>query len=145
MTARAAIILAAGQGTRMRSPTPKVLHKVGGRTLLDRAIDAAEALGCERVIVVAGTHSPAVAEHAVQRLGTAAVAIQDPPQGTGHAVLAARSAMAGFEGDVVVTYADCPLLDAATIEHLFALRAKGADLAVMGFDPAEPGAYGRRS
>ena len=68
MTARAAIILAAGQGTRMRSPTPKVLHKVGGRTLLDRAIDAAQALGCERVIVVAGTHSPAVAEHAAQRL-----------------------------------------------------------------------------
>ena len=143
MTARAAIILAAGQGTRMRSPTPKVLHKVGGRTLLDRAIDAAQALGCERVIVVAGTHSPAVAEHAAQRLGTAAVAIQDPPQGTGHAVLAARAAMVGFDGDVVVTYADCPMLDAATIEPLFALRAKGADLAVMGFDPAEPGAYGR--
>jgi bifunctional UDP-N-acetylglucosamine pyrophosphorylase/glucosamine-1-phosphate N-acetyltransferase len=143
MTARAAIILAAGQGTRMRSPMPKVLHKVAGRTLLDRAIDAAQALGCERVIVVAGTHSPAVAERAAERLGAAAVAIQDPPQGTGHAVLAARSALAGFVGDVVVTYADCPLLDAATIEPLFALRSKGADLAVMGFDPAEPGAYGR--
>ena len=143
MTARAAVILAAGQGTRMRSPTPKVLHKVGGRTLLDRAIDAAEALGCARIIVVAGVHSPAVAQHAAKRLGQAAVAIQDPPQGTGHAVLAARQALAGFEGDVVVTYADCPLLDAATIEPLFGLRAKGVDLAVMGFDPAEPGAYGR--
>ena len=143
MTARAAIILAAGQGTRMRSPRPKVLHAVGGRTLLDRAIDAAQALGCERIIVVAGTHSPAVATHAEQRLGAAAVAIQDPPLGTGHAVLAARSAMAGFEGDIVVTYADCPLLDAETIAPLFDLRAKGADLAVMGFDPAEPGAYGR--
>ena len=143
MTARAAIILAAGQGTRMRSPRPKVLHTVGGRTLLDRAIDAAQALGCERIIVVAGTHSPAVATHAEQRLGAAAVAIQDPPLGTGHAVLAARSALAGFEGDMVVTYADCPLLDAETIAPLFDLRAKGADLAVMGFDPADPGAYGR--
>ena len=63
MTARAAVIMAAGQGTRMKSLTPKVLHKVGGRTMLDRAIDAVQAAGCERVVVVCGTHSPAVAEH----------------------------------------------------------------------------------
>ena len=61
MADRAAVILAAGQGTRMRSPLPKVLHKVGGRAMLDRAIDAAEALGCRRIVVVCGTHSPAVA------------------------------------------------------------------------------------
>jgi bifunctional UDP-N-acetylglucosamine pyrophosphorylase/glucosamine-1-phosphate N-acetyltransferase len=143
MTPRAAVILAAGQGTRMRSPTPKVLHKVGGRTLLDRAIDAAEALGCERIVVVAGAHSPAVGAHAAKRLGPQAVALQDPPQGTGHAVLAAREALAGFVGDIVVTYADCPLLDAAAISPLFALRAAGAEVAVLGFDPVQPGAYGR--
>ncbi len=56
--ARAAIILAAGQGTRMKSPLPKVLHPVGGRAMLDHAIDAAEALGCERIVVVVGVHSP---------------------------------------------------------------------------------------
>src|SRR3954468_2150138 len=116
MTARAAVILAAGQGTRMRSPTPKVLHLLGGRTLLDHAIDAAEALGCERIVVVVGTHSPAVGERVRARLGEDAVAVQDPPLGTGHAVLVARQALAGFDGDVVVSYADCPLLDAADIE-----------------------------
>ncbi len=143
MSERAAIILAAGQGTRMRSPLPKVLHKVGGRTLLDRAIDAAEALSCTRIVVVAGAHSPEVAEHARGRLGETAVAIQDPPLGTGHAVQAAEAALAGFQGDVVVTYADTPLLDQIAVAPLFADREAGADIAVLGFEAADPGAYGR--
>jgi bifunctional UDP-N-acetylglucosamine pyrophosphorylase / glucosamine-1-phosphate N-acetyltransferase len=140
--ARAAVILAAGQGTRMRSPRPKVLHPVGGRAMLDRAIDAAEAAGCERIVVVCGAHSPAVGEAVARRLGADSVAIQDPPLGTGHAVRAAEGALAGFEGDVVVTYADTPLLDAATLEPLFRLRAT-ADVAVLGFEPADAAAYGR--
>ena len=143
MIHRAAIILAAGQGTRMKSPLPKVLHKVGGRTMLDRAIDAAQAAGCERVVVVAGLGRSPVAEHAARRLGADAVAIQDPPLGTGHAVLAARAALNGFSGDVVVTNADCPLLTAEDLEPLFALRADGADLALLGFRPADPALYGR--
>jgi bifunctional UDP-N-acetylglucosamine pyrophosphorylase/glucosamine-1-phosphate N-acetyltransferase len=141
MADRAAVILAAGQGTRMRSPLPKVLHKVGGRAMLDRAIDAAEALGCSRIVVVCGTHSPSVAAHVTQRLGEGAVAIQDPPLGTGHAVRAAKGALAGFEGDVVITYADVPLLSAEAIGPLF--RAQGAGLAVLGFEAADPAAYGR--
>jgi bifunctional UDP-N-acetylglucosamine pyrophosphorylase/glucosamine-1-phosphate N-acetyltransferase len=140
---RAAVILAAGQGTRMKSPTPKVLHKVGGRAMLDRAIDAAEALGCQRIVVVVGAPSPSVGEHVARRLGPGAIALQDPPLGTGHAVLAARDALASFSGDVVVTYADCPLLSAATIEPLFDLHDTGADIAVLGFEAADPGAYGR--
>jgi bifunctional UDP-N-acetylglucosamine pyrophosphorylase/glucosamine-1-phosphate N-acetyltransferase len=143
MTERAAVILAAGQGTRMRSPTPKVLHKVGGRTMLDRAIDAAEALSCSRIVVVAGAHSPAVAAHARARLGEEAVAIQDPPLGTGHAVRAAERALAGFAGDVLVAYADTPLLDAEAVAPLFEARARGADLAILGFHAADPSAYGR--
>jgi bifunctional UDP-N-acetylglucosamine pyrophosphorylase/glucosamine-1-phosphate N-acetyltransferase len=143
MTARAAVILAAGQGTRMRSPRPKVLHPVGGRTMLDRAIDAAQAAGCERIVVVCGTHSPAVGRAVAKRLGADAVAVQDPPLGTGHAVRAAEAALAGFEGDVVVTYADTPLLDAPTLEPLFHLRSGGSDVAVLGFEPADPAAYGR--
>ncbi len=141
--ARAAVILAAGQGTRMRSPLPKVLHKVAGRAMLDWAIDAAQQLGCERIVVVAGAHSPQVAAHAADRLGEGSVVIQDPPMGTGHAVLAARNALADFDGDVVVTYADTPLLDADAVAPLFASRASGADLAVLGFDAADPSAYGR--
>ena len=140
---RAAVILAAGQGTRMKSPTPKVLHKIAGRTMLDHAIDTAQTLGCERIVVVVGAHSPQVGEHARQRLGQNATVLQDPPQGTGHAVLAAREALADFDGDVVVTFADCPLLSASVIEPLFDLRGKGADVAVLGFEAANPGAYGR--
>lgn len=139
MTRRAAIILAAGQGTRMKSPLPKVLHPVGGRAMLDHAIDAAEALGCERIVVVVGNHSPEVRAHVVKRLGEAAVAVQDPPKGTGHAVLAARDAMTGFDGQVVVTYGDVPLLKAADIEPVFA----GEGVSVIGFDARVPGAYGR--
>ncbi|HTI67357.1 MAG TPA: bifunctional UDP-N-acetylglucosamine diphosphorylase/glucosamine-1-phosphate N-acetyltransferase GlmU [Caulobacteraceae bacterium] len=143
MAARAAVILAAGQGTRMKSSTPKVLHRVGGRTLLDRSIDAAQALGCERIVVVAGAHSPDVADHARNRLGGEAVAIQDPPLGTGHAVRAAEAALAGFTGDVVVTYADTPLLDAHGVGPVFEARTAGADLVVLGFEAADPLQYGR--
>lgn len=137
--ARAAVILAAGQGTRMKSPLPKVLHRVGGRAMLDHAIDAAEALGCERVVVVVGDHSPQVRAHVVKRLGEAAVAVQDPPLGTGHAVLAARQALADFDGEVVVTYGDVPLLKASDIAPAF-----GADgVTVIGFEARDAGAYGR--
>jgi bifunctional UDP-N-acetylglucosamine pyrophosphorylase/glucosamine-1-phosphate N-acetyltransferase len=143
MTKRAAVILAAGQGTRMKSPLPKVLHPVGGRTMLDRAIDAAEALECEKIVVVVGAHSPSVGAHVEKRLGPGSTAVQDPPLGTGHAVRAAQAALADFDGDVIVTYADCPLTDAEAVAPLFALRAQGADVAVLGFEAADPGAYGR--
>jgi len=141
MIARAAVILAAGQGTRMKSPLPKMLHKVGGRTLADRAIDVAEALGCERIVVVVGAKSPALREHVRARLGDRAVAIQDPPLGTGHAVLAAREALAGFEGDVVFGNGDHPLMTAETLQRLFDLRAAGADVGVLGFQPDDPGLF----
>ncbi|MBF0665980.1 MAG: bifunctional UDP-N-acetylglucosamine diphosphorylase/glucosamine-1-phosphate N-acetyltransferase GlmU, partial [Brevundimonas sp.] len=137
---RAAIILAAGQGTRMKSPLPKVLHPVGGRAMLDHAIDAAEALGCERIVVVVGTHSPEVRAHVVKRLGEDAVAVQDPPLGTGHAVRAAEAVLRDFVGQVVITYGDVPLLTAADIEPVFAAHD---GVTVIGFEARDPGAYGR--
>ena len=140
MTPRAAVILAAGQGTRMKSPLPKVLHKVAGRTLLDRAIDAAQALGCDKIVVVVGAHSPQVGAHVEKRLGPGSTAVQDPPLGTGHAVLAAKAALEGFDGEVVITAADTPLMDAASIAPLFDLEA---DVAVLGFEAADPFGYGR--
>jgi bifunctional UDP-N-acetylglucosamine pyrophosphorylase/glucosamine-1-phosphate N-acetyltransferase len=142
MSGRAAVILAAGQGTRMKSPIPKVLHKVGGRALIDHAIDAAVGAGCDRVVVVINNTSAAVAAHVEARLGAGTTAVQDPPLGTGHAVLAAMAALADFTGDVVVTYAD-GVLPSTAIEPLFALRAAGADVAVLGFETATPGAFGR--
>ncbi|MFZ5668037.1 MAG: bifunctional UDP-N-acetylglucosamine diphosphorylase/glucosamine-1-phosphate N-acetyltransferase GlmU [Pseudomonadota bacterium] len=143
MSQRAAVIMAAGQGTRMKSPLPKVLHRVGGRTMLDRAIDAVQAAGCERVAVVCGAHGPAVADHVRARLGEAAVAIQDPPQGTAHAVLCAREALAGFDGEVLVANADCPLLTADDLAPLFERRAAGDDLVMLAFEAADPALYGR--
>lgn len=137
---RAAIILAAGQGTRMKSPLPKVLHPVGGRAMLDHAIDAAEALGCERIVVVVGAHSPEVRDHVVKRLGEDAIAVQDPPLGTGHAVRAAEAVLGDFVGQVVITYGDVPLLRAADIEPVF---AEQEGVRVIGFEARDPGAYGR--
>jgi bifunctional UDP-N-acetylglucosamine pyrophosphorylase/glucosamine-1-phosphate N-acetyltransferase len=142
MTGRAAVILAAGQGTRMRSPRPKVLHTVGGRTLVDHAIDAVQGAGCERIVVVIGAGADALRAHVAARLGEGAVAVQDPPLGTGHAVLAAKDALAGFDGDVVVTYAD-GVLPASALTPLLALRDGGADVAVLGFETPTPGAFGR--
>lgn len=138
-TRRAAVILAAGQGTRMKSPVPKVLHRVGHRAMLDHAIDAAEGLGCERIVVVVGNHSPEVRAHVEKRLGTDAIAVQDPPLGTGHAVRAAESLLADFDGEVVVTYGDVPLLRAADIAPVFG----GGGVTVIGFTARDPGAYGR--
>ena len=142
MTARAAVIMAAGHGTRMKSRTPKVLHKVGGRTLLDRIIDTVQAAGCERIHVVVGL-IPEVRALVEQRLGPQAVVVQDPPLGTGHAVLVAKDALANFDGDVLVVNADPPLLTAQDLEPLFTLRQNGAALALLGFEPVDPLLYGR--
>jgi bifunctional UDP-N-acetylglucosamine pyrophosphorylase / glucosamine-1-phosphate N-acetyltransferase len=138
---RAAVILAAGQGTRMKSATPKVLHKVAGKPMLDWAIDAVAALGCERIVVVVGAHSPQVGAHCAAR--DVMTALQDPPLGTAHAVSAAREALADFDGDVIVTYADTPLVRSETLAEAFAVRARGASLAVLGFEAADPTGYGR--
>ena len=125
----------------MKSPLPKVLHPVGQRAMLDHAIDAAEALGCERIVVVVGSHSPEVRDHVVRRLGEDSIAVQDPPLGTGHAVRAAEAVLGDFIGHVVVTYGDVPLLKAADIEPVFADHHEG--VTVIGFEARDPGAYGR--
>jgi bifunctional UDP-N-acetylglucosamine pyrophosphorylase / glucosamine-1-phosphate N-acetyltransferase len=126
----------------MNAPLPKVLHPVAHRALLDHAIDTVEAVGCERVIVVVGPHSPEVGDHVRARLGAQAVAVQDEPLGTGHAVRAAEAALKGFVGDVVVTFA-ADIYEPADIGGLFAKRAAGADVAVLGYTLDAPGAYGR--
>ena len=141
--ARAAIILAAGQGTRMKSDLPKVLHPVGGRAMLDWAIAAARAVGVEKIAVVVGPHYPIVREHVAAALGPDAVAVQDKPLGTAHAVRAAEAALTGFSGDVVVLYGDAPLVPASAIEAMFALRAEKGGMAVLGFEAEDPTGYGR--
>ncbi len=141
--ARAAIILAAGQGTRMKSALPKVLHEVGGRAMLDWAIAAAAKTGASKTIVVTGVHSPAVGEHVAKVLGAGSTATQDPPLGTAHAVRAAESAFAGFDGDVIILYGDAPFVPPERIEEMFAMRAAHGGLVVLGFKAADPTGYGR--
>ena len=143
MSERAAIILAAGQGTRMKSSLPKVLHKVGGRAMLDWSIDLARRVGCGRIVTVVSPNAPALHGHVAAALGEGAVAIQDPPLGTGHAVRAAERALDGFRGDVIVLYGDTPLIPASAVEALFDELEAGAGVGVLGFQAARPGAYGR--
>ncbi len=137
---RAAVILAAGQGTRMKSALAKPLHAVAGRAMLDWSLDLARAAGAQRIVTVWGAHSPAVRERA--EAARAATVLQDPPLGTGHAVRQAEAALEGFEGDVIVLYADTPLIRPETVEAVFA-ALEDAAVAVLGFEPDEPGGYGR--
>ncbi|WP_428410533.1 bifunctional UDP-N-acetylglucosamine diphosphorylase/glucosamine-1-phosphate N-acetyltransferase GlmU [Hyphococcus sp.] len=139
----AAVILAAGHGTRMKSALPKVMHQIGGREMIAHVIDAAAALSPERMAVVIGDHAPEVGAFAQSLRDGVAVAVQSPPQGTGHAVLQALPALEGFSGAVLVLYADTPLVTPATLSALAREIAKGAAVAVLGFRPEDPGAYGR--
>jgi bifunctional UDP-N-acetylglucosamine pyrophosphorylase / glucosamine-1-phosphate N-acetyltransferase len=93
--------------------------------------------------VVVGAGPSAVRDLVVGRLGEGAVAVQDPPLGTGHAVMAAREALADFHGDVLVTNGDCPLLAPQDLEPLFALRSENVALALLGFEPHDTLLYGR--
>ena len=138
---RAAIILAAGKSTRMKSAHSKVLHKVGGLSMLEWTAQLARSAGAEKIIAVTGGGNGDV-RLAAERLGLE-IAVQEPQLGTGHAVLAAKDNLAGFEGDVVVLYADTPLIRPETLAAVFEEISGDADVAVLGFEPPDPGAYGR--
>lgn len=140
---RAAVILAAGKGTRMKSDLPKVMHRVAGRPMLDWSIALAREVGCSKIVVVAHPSQDVLIAHVTAGLGADCLVYQDPPMGTGHAVRCAEQALAGFDGDLVVLYGDSPLVPAAAIDDLFGSLDAGAALGVLGFDAAEPGLYGR--
>ena len=141
--ARAAIILAAGHGTRMKSAISKVLHPVGGRPMMEWTIDLARQLGCDKIVVVVGVHNPDAKVRAEAALGPNTTVLQDPPRGTAHAVNCAKDALAGFEGDAIVLYADTPLISAKTALGVFEALNGGASVAVLGFEAADAGGYGR--
>ncbi|MDE0172917.1 MAG: bifunctional UDP-N-acetylglucosamine diphosphorylase/glucosamine-1-phosphate N-acetyltransferase GlmU [Defluviicoccus sp.] len=137
----AAIVLAAGKGTRMKSNLPKVLHRIGNRAMVDHVLDRLAEVGIDRVAVVVGSGAERVAD-AVSPVRTA---VQDPPLGTAHAVLAARDFLDGFDGDVLILFGDTPLLTADTIRHMLEILRSPADpaVAVLGFRPADTAEYGR--
>ncbi|WP_230769606.1 bifunctional UDP-N-acetylglucosamine diphosphorylase/glucosamine-1-phosphate N-acetyltransferase GlmU [Sphingomonas sp. Leaf4] len=139
----AAIVLAAGQGTRMKSDLHKVLHPIAGRPMLLHLLDSVAGLSPAHTAVVVGARREQVAA-AVAPLGATIVA-QEEQLGTGHAVLQAAPALAGFAGDVIVLYGDVPLVSAETMRRMLD-RLHGDDapaVVVLGFRPADPGAYGR--
>ncbi|MEL0063069.1 MAG: bifunctional UDP-N-acetylglucosamine diphosphorylase/glucosamine-1-phosphate N-acetyltransferase GlmU, partial [Candidatus Puniceispirillum sp.] len=135
----AALILAAGKGTRLNSSLPKPLHRIGGRPMLAWSLDAARAAGACRIVTILGTS----AEMVEAWLDGGESCIQDPPNGTGHAVLAAQPTLHDFTGIVLVMFADTPLVTAATLTDLSAAIRDGADIAVLGFTAADPTGYGR--
>ena len=139
----AAIILAAGQGTRMKSALPKVLHKIAGLEMIGHVTAAASALAPERLSVVIGAHGEQIKTYLGEHASNAAIAVQDPPQGTGDGVAKAVPHLDGFSGAVLVLYADTPLIEPSTLQALVREIEEGASVAVLGFTPPEPGAYGR--
>ncbi len=136
------IVLAAGQGTRMNSDLPKVLHEIGGAPLLHHAMAAGATLEPDRMVVVAGHGAEAVERSALAFDDRVVTVRQQVQSGTGHAVLQAREALAGLQGDVVVLYGDTPFIRPETLEAMLDARSRAA-VVVLGFEAADPGRYGR--
>jgi bifunctional UDP-N-acetylglucosamine pyrophosphorylase / glucosamine-1-phosphate N-acetyltransferase len=140
MTDIAIVVLAAGKGTRMKSDLPKVLHRAAGRSLLGHVLHAARALSPVRAVVVTGPDMPGVEAETRRVMPAAAFAVQAEPRGTGHAVMQAETCLRDFEGTILVLYGDAPLV---TPDTLRALVATGHEMAVLGFEAANPKGYGR--
>ncbi|MBO6853540.1 MAG: bifunctional UDP-N-acetylglucosamine diphosphorylase/glucosamine-1-phosphate N-acetyltransferase GlmU [Marivivens sp.] len=136
------VILAAGQGTRMNSDLPKVLHQVAGAPLVVHTMKTASAIGADRIVVVTG-HGSAAVTSTVQAWEPDALTVEQTEQlGTAHAVQQARSALEGVTGDVFVLYGDTPFIRAETLEAMRAARRDHA-VVVLGFEARDPGRYGR--
>jgi len=137
----AAIVLAAGKGTRMKSNLPKVMHRIGGRTLIGHVLDCLAPLGLARIVAVIAPGMDSVA----QEVAPHGVAFQAEQLGTGHAVGSARAALKDFSGDILVVYGDTPFVATATLRRMFE-RRKAPDnpaIVVLGMRPADPSGYGR--
>ena len=138
----AAVILAAGKGTRMKSDTHKVLHPIAGRPMLMHLMASVDALEPQRKVVIVGDK----ADQLEAALGDrASLAVQEPQLGTGHAVQQAESALAGFDGDVLILYGDVPFVPTATMQAMID-RLNGDDapaVVVLTFQPEDTQAYGR--
>lgn len=140
----AAIILAAGQGTRMKSDIHKVLHPIAGKPMLHHIVDNVTAMGAEKIIIVVGAKREQV-EKSLSGRDNIAFVEQTEQLGTGHAVLQAKEALEGFAGDVLVLFGDVPLIRQQSMTALVD-RLHAADqprCVMLGFRPDDPAAYGR--
>ena len=138
----AAVILAAGKGTRMNSDLPKALHKVAHASLLEHTLRSCAPLKPEKTILVVGHEAEQVRKAAKAIDPEIEVVMQNEQLGTGHALAQASEALAGFEGDIVVLYADTPFISAATMSAIKEKR-HSSDLVVLGFHAQDPAKYGR--
>ncbi len=137
------VILAAGEGTRMKSPRSKVLHEVAGLSLIGHVTKAAKAAGSGDIALVVGRDAEAVRTEALRIAGTAETFAQVERLGTANAVLAAKAAIARGYDDILVLFGDTPLITKEALGLARAKLAEGADIAVMGFRTANPAGYGR--
>jgi bifunctional UDP-N-acetylglucosamine pyrophosphorylase/glucosamine-1-phosphate N-acetyltransferase len=138
-----AIVLAAGEGTRMRSARRKVLHPIAGRSLLAHVLDAIGEAGVTETAVVIGPSEAAVAAEVKRLSPNAECFVQHERRGTAHAVLAARGAIERHPDDILIVYGDTPLIRPASLLRLRNAIAAGASAAVLGFAAANPSGYGR--
>ena len=137
----AVIVLAAGQGTRMKSSLPKVLHPLAGRPMVQHLMATVDHLSPDRVVVVVGPDMESV----TKAVAPAATVVQAQRLGTAHAVKQARDALAGHDGDVLVLYGDTPCFSQETLTALRERRgqADNPGVVVLGFEPVDPSRYGR--
>ncbi len=141
MTELRAVILAAGKGTRMRSKLPKVLHKVGGKPMLQHVLDAADAAGAAEKIVIVG-HGAELVENMVGEQGK--IVLQAEQLGTGHAVMQTQEALAGFTGTAMILCGDTPLLDGGELKKFYEAHVQsGAAATVLTAFMDNPFGYGR--
>ena len=137
------IVLAAGKGVRMRSDLPKVLHRIGGRSMLAHVLATAQEAGAGRLALVVGPGMEAVRAEAKAVAPDIEIFEQANQAGTADAVLAARPALESHRGDVTVLFADTPLVEVATLRKLGETLQAGAGIAALGFEPADATGYGR--
>ena len=138
-----AVVLAAGEGTRMKSARPKVLHAVAGRSMLHHALAAVLQAGTSRIVVVVGPGGEDVAEEARRLSPEIEIVTQSERLGTAHAVLAAASAIQEGFDDLVVAFADTPLVESSTFARMRAPLGAGAAVVALGFEARDPTGYGR--
>ena len=138
-----AVVLAAGEGTRMRSAKPKVLHCLGGKSLIGITLAAVREAGGTNAAVVVGPDADGVIAEVKRALPDAEIFVQHARRGTAHAVLAAREAIERGADDVLIVFADTPLIRPQTLRRMRAALAKGADLVVLAFRAKDPTGYGR--
>ena len=138
-----AVVLAAGEGTRMKSEIPKVLHEVAGRSMLGHVLARLSEADIPDVCVVVGPGQTQVLAQALQQVPHAQVFVQSERRGTAHAVLAAQDALAAHYDDVIVLFADTPLITSSTIIAMRAALAEGVGVVALGFVASNPFGYGR--